>query len=269
MKEDHCRTWKEFETLLEKLNAMREKAKKEVQGRSVPKFLFRGQGSDQWRLESTLDHWPGGPWSFSEYFRLACVAQPQIETFTNQRWDLKDWPELNNWAAEYDNLHRTQFPGYDYLTFLRHNGFPSPLLDWTRSAYFAAYFAFARPRTDNVTIYIYWEHTGRGKTSSSNEPQIKCFGPYVRGHTRHFLQQSQYTIAAQYRDDKWWYASHEDVFAAGVTEQDRLWKCTLPATERKAVLQFLDTHNVNAFSLFQSDEALLETIALRETELRG
>jgi hypothetical protein len=33
--------------------------------------------------------------------------------------------------------------GYKYFVCLRHYGFPSPLLDWSRSPYFAALFAFS------------------------------------------------------------------------------------------------------------------------------
>jgi hypothetical protein len=31
---------------------------------------------------------------------------------------------------------------YDFMTRLRHHGFPSPLLDWPQSPYTAAFFAF-------------------------------------------------------------------------------------------------------------------------------
>jgi len=47
-----------------------------------------------------------------------------------------------------------------------------------------------------------------------------------------------------------------------------LWKFNIPWGERIKVLKLLDDHNVNAFSLFDSDEALLETIALRELTFR-
>jgi hypothetical protein len=50
--------------------------------------------------------------------------------------------------------------------------------------------------------------------------------------------------------------------------QDLLWKFNIPTSERLKVLKFLDAHNLNAFSLFGSEESLMETMALRELEFR-
>jgi hypothetical protein len=51
--------------------------------------------------------------------------------------------------------------------------------------------------------------------------------------------------------------------------QDVLWKFNIPSTERLKVLRLLnDDYNINAFSLFGSEESLMETMALRELDLR-
>lgn len=267
MKQENFDSWEQFEAYIQQLQSARTKAIESQKG-SVSHFLFRGQSDHFWQLKTTLDRTGYEPWSFSKYFRLISVARPQLETFTKLRWKIEDWPELRNWSSSYDNLKLTQFPGYDYLVFLRHHGFPSPFLDWTRSPYVAAFFAFAQPRSERVAVYIYQEYAGHGKAGSSSSPQIVSFGPYVRSHSRHFLQQSEYTIGAQFRDGEWWYAQHEDAFAASLSTQDQLWKITMPATERSKVLRNLDAYNLNAFSLFQTEEALLNTIAIRELELR-
>ena len=47
---------------------------------------------------------------------------------------------------------------------------------------------------------------------------------------------------------------------------DVIWKFNLPATERLKVLKLLDRSNINAFSLFQSEESLMETMAFRELD---
>ena len=45
--------------------------------------------------------------------------------------------------------------------------------------------------------------------------------------------------------------------------QDLLWKFNIPWSERVRVPKLLDDHNINAFSLFEDHDALLETLALR------
>ena len=86
-------------------------------------------------------------------------------------------------------------------------------------------------------------------------------------HRRHFLQQSDYTLCVIFRNF-WCFANHEDVFGRDDTRQDLLWKFNIPWTERLKVLSLLDAYNLNAFSLFDSEEALKETMALRELEFK-
>lgn len=47
-------------------------------------------------------------------------------------------------------------------------------------------------------------------------------------------------------------------------QQGLCWKFTIPVTERTKVLKRLDEYNLNAFSLFESEESLMETLAVRE-----
>jgi len=82
-------------------------------------------------------------------------------------------------------------------------------------------------------------------------------------HPRHFQQQSQYTICT-ISDGDIRFARHDDVFDANDPDQDELTKFTLPGSERPTVLQRLEYANVNAYSLFGSEESLLETIAMRQ-----
>jgi hypothetical protein len=63
----------------------------------------------------------------------------------------------------------------------------------------------------------------------------------------------------------WQFSEHPPVFGTG---QDVLWKFNLPSTERLKVLQLLNDYNLNAFSLFDSEETLLETLWFRELVLR-
>lgn len=54
------------------------------------------------------------------------------------------------------------------------------------------------------------------------------------------------------------------MFDEGHRQQGICWKFTIPVSEQKKVLKLLDEFNVNAFSLFGSEESLMEMLAVRE-----
>jgi hypothetical protein len=95
---------------------------------------------------------------------------------------MPDFAEIQKWVMSYD-AHRDpnqKVLAYSYMAHLRHNGFPSPLLDWTRSPYVAAFFAFSKPQSDEVAIYGFAESPNNSKFGSSTEPQIQLLGQYVK-----------------------------------------------------------------------------------------
>jgi len=279
MKEVALDSWEAFEAELLKLQAERSVwAESGYCGQS--NFLYRGQQDAIWALETTLERRFAQQLTLDQYYHLVVAAKPPIETFTKQHWDLPDFQKLIEWATDYDKVHLEPLPGYDYLIYLRHHGFPSPLLDWTASPYVAAFFAFAGATTaKSAAIYAYVKHTGHEKCDSSGSPTIFCPGPYVRSHSRHFLQQTAYTVCASYSKGQWRFCPHQEVLSKADDPhqevlskademQDLSWKFTIPSEERRKVLKLLDAHNLNAFSLFQTEEALLEMIAMREIDFR-
>lgn len=101
-------------------------------------------------------------------------------------------------------------------------------------------------------------------------------GKDFRTHKRHFLQQGCYTICSKYREASQYilydyiFCPHESVFEDEEfntsMEQDILYKITLPTSERANVLKFLDQFNINEFSLMQTEDSLMRTLAFREIE---
>lgn len=254
--------WEEVEPLIQRL-AVESGAASEPQDSAYSQFLFRGHGNAAWELESTLDRAKPTLSKLSDYYRAVIVAKVQIETFTSRSWPKLDYMAVARDLENYELLRTGELPAYEYLVYLRHHGFPSPLLDWTASLYIAAFFAFQRPIAERVAIYVYQEFAGQGKVSGSDRPQIHQFGPHVRSHPRHFVQQAEYTLCVQYVQGEWHLARHAAAFSVYGETQDRLWKITLPASEAATVISKLEKYNISSFSLFQSEEALLETLAKR------
>jgi hypothetical protein len=253
-------TWADLEAAICDLTAANAAAVIPSAG-NISHLLFRGHGSHDWPLETTLDRARPTFTLLADYYRIAAIAKTQVETFTSHSWQDIDYASIAKRFEEYGALRLGSLPNYDYLVYLRHHGFPSPLLDWTRSLYIASYFAFQNPIGDRVAIYVYQEYGGQGKSGSSNEPQLHVPGPNVRSHPRHFLQQGEYTLCAQFVDGHWSLGRHAAVFELNKLGQDRLWKYTLPCSEAAVVMDRLEKYNISAFSLFQSEESLLETLS--------
>jgi hypothetical protein len=100
-------------------------------------------------------------------------------------------------------------------------------------------------------------------------PKIISHGGYaLKTHERHFRQQSSYTVCVGQEAScgKWKFVSHQKIFGLNHNDQDRLYKITVPSSERLKVLRVLDRYNLNEQSLFGSEESLMETLAFREID---
>jgi hypothetical protein len=265
MTEIDCETWEDFETKINEL----------LPANHVSTLLFRGQKDSKWKLETTLERHCGDKYKKLEEFYLAIFnAKPEIETtYSDRKWSTPTPLEYKEWLTKKELLAGD--PAIEYMIYLRHYGFPSPLLDWSRNKYVAAFFAFGDLpiiKTDfYVSIYAYIGFL------SSCKGGIDINGPHIyeRGLKdksdlaslkRHNKQEPKYTICVvnDHNDKDVCYTCHEEVFMQNNNRRDILFKFNIPSSERHKVLKKLeDEHGINHYSLFGTEDSYIKTMAIR------
>ena len=208
-------------------------------------YIFRGQANSEWLLSTSI-HRTGQVRTqkdFSFYFdKIIQAALEPVEAWDGSRRDLKN-----------------EFQMAEFLALLQHNGFPTPLLDWTFSPYIAAYFAFENinhffPQHEKVAIYAFhqeeWLKTYKQTYDwREEEAHVTLLNPTYRGNHKQMLQQGTYLFTNQ--------PNVEDHILHNEKQKGQfLHKYEISVKERVNVFKDLKAMNISALQLAPSIESV-------------
>lgn len=138
-----------------------------------------------------------------------------------------------------------------FWAFCRHHGLATPLLDWTKSPFVAAYFAFAEPEgkshTEHRFVYALKYKMAHKLKPLNSPPNFSWFDPLSSEFPRLLNQDGMFTITNDGRCIKLFI----DNQAEGYTDDWVLMKIKIPNKNRKEFLRYFNLMNINHLTLFQ------------------
>ena len=239
MKEIRIDTWpdliRNFDTIL--------KGKDDAENNNKRyNLLFRGHASDDWKLKSTLERKVIELPSCESYASELRSIRSAFESYYGLTMDKSKYlPISDNHTAPQD---------YELMVLLRHHGYPTPILDWTRSPYIATFFAFqnvyVNSEEDVAIIVLEEPYCDDSDFICLEEPHIISCGPTINTHIRHGNQQAEYTYCRVKKDGVWCYSRHIDA----VNFNKYVMKYILPASLKNEIHAELDTMGINIDTLY-------------------
>ena len=237
----HKVSWNQFKTTVSNITE------------AAPGAIYRGQSDASWGLVSSY-HRLAASVDSSVYWGLLDELKDYVETWSDHHWDLSNNQDISA-----------------FVGFLQHNGFPTPLLDWTDSPYIAAYFAFdgvddAEPQNDDVSIFAFdttkwvddWQQVMDLKSAT---PHVSVLRSPARGNRKQIIQQGVYTFTNV--QDQQAHIEHIEEVAKKTPAPTYLYKYEIPSTDKPAALRDLHTMAINAMTLFPNIEGVCKYLRSR------
>jgi hypothetical protein len=232
-------------------------------------YIFRGQRSNRWLLESSLER----------AVRAANLSRSALDAEEVMVADFKKRAHHYLLPPHLPPADSTGSSYLEWLALMQHHGAPTRLLDWTRSAYVAAYFAI-EDVDDSCAIWCLdadWclsqvsravpDFRGRRPVDLISSPQYLDLatgnstpGIYPveppRLNERMSVQQGLFTVFGSVQAS---FRSNLEVYAGDLIV-DAVLQLVIPAAVREEALSDLQTMNITRASLFPGLDGFAQSL---------
>lgn len=213
-----CKSWNGFLDFLHSKDALKQNQA----------YVFRGQASEEWKLEPTLKRTLGEVNSGKAERRV-------LDTFKKHCLGRR-------------GHNPSELSESEWWALGQHFGLKTPLLDWTESPYVAAFFAFnsSHEESDNVVVWLLSKHVNSkpciDKLKTDNH--LEFLTPYLDENARLINQRGLFIRSPKMMCISEWI---KGIREAGDIDLARV---LIPRSERAFALDSLDKMNINEFTLF-------------------
>lgn len=223
-------TWDEFKQFISELD-------------NIENYLFRGQAGSQ-RLRTTYHR--TGRSDIARYTAQIPDLQRYIYSQTNYLFNLEN-------PFEYAAL----------LSLVQHHGYPTPLLDWSKSPYVASYFAYkelvSNMDSHRIRIYVFDAMSWKNNTITVQhlDSPILSLTPLevIPILNNRAIPQQSVTTFSNVDDIEAFIQSNEQI-----KNNNFLKIIELPVLERSKVLRDLNLMNVHSGSLFPGLDGICQML---------
>ncbi len=248
---------------------------KELAEKSRLEWIFRGQSNSDWDIQTTLE-------------RSHIVKNfPDFEDEL-----LKDFKKGVKFYLKDESMPETTL---EYLSLLQHFGAPSRLLDFTKSPYIAAYFAFEQATEDVAKVaiwvvnkiflyqssvcffenkidhlsgannYAFNDRTFELAYEESKKGDFNCIFPTEPNNQnqRYHLQQSIFLSQGNPYEP----LLNQLDFIKSDSLTKTFMKVTLPTSEKKTALREMHKMNINRATLFPGLDGFAKSLLIKYSNL--
>jgi len=228
----------------------------------APIILFRGQTNSDWTIKSSLERELARHGIeeilcekyYSIIDRYKPLMNPLIEKRYKRQMTSSGYPfnfkeyEKGSW----------ELPEMEYMGYIRHHGFPTPSIDFSRSCFIALFFACADFNQDvKADGKVFLCGPPRVWVGGDAIPALRRIGRYVEAGKRHLAQQSEYLIPTVYNSE-WKFITFKKA-TDNPTNNYMFREITISKDAKAQLMKELNNMNINHYTMFLNEDALIKS----------